>query len=547
SIEISAPGKFGLYGYLEEMAVAFSNNEKMDELSNVYLFIGCISNALGYMKNRLPAYAKAQNLDDAVTEVIASKIADAAKYYDNASKVFAEFVAKLPKKEPKEEKVSDAEQSLKMLSSLSLYETSRFVCDKDYDYVDSILSQINLNSLKDDKDAVFTFEKLIILSNINYGERFASALCKCLKENNAFDSNGNVSKYVGMTGYKYDELKNASLRTFKDPSQIKDYIIETDDLIASISYMLSTFNYINEHYVFLADYRGMEKKLGNPHDSYIRMLIKYYSKLYADFVNVYNRLLTQYLSDMKQDADGVYNKYKAIVSREAAIAKSKCFERESAKKAAAKAKTTASSVSKPKPPAPKKMSADEEKKLRSLSPSQAYKMADDPSVTDKQRNEYIDNLTTYAVNESYITTSVDLCEKAILIGRKSRYKYDTSIKTLVNKLKSANAISADNKLRGSFTGTLGNSLASCANASGKSEYVGSSTRYTTSALSIVLCVIFIGYIWLVNYENVQWLGTANMTKLLILAGLGIICGVFTGGKNIVANLVSTGVVFIAGA
>ena len=259
---------------------------------------------------------------------VSTQITEAKEYYDHADKVFAAFVEKCAEKNVKEEKISDAEKSLKMLTSLSLYETSRLVYNENYDFVDSVLFHIGLHPLENDKDAVYSFEKLMILDNIGYVQWVAFDLHEHLEANGAFDSNGNIKKYIGMTGYKYDELKGASERTFKDLSQIKSYIIEADDLISAIGYILSALKYINEHYVFLANYRGMEEKLGNPPDSYIQMLIKYYSKLYADFVNVYNRLLTQYLSDMKQDADGVYNKYKAIVSREAAIAKSKCFEKD---------------------------------------------------------------------------------------------------------------------------------------------------------------------------------------------------------------------------
>ena len=175
-------------------------------------------------------------------------------------------------------------------------------------------------------------------------------------------------------------------------------------------------------------------------------------------------------------------------------------------------------------------------------------MADDASVTDKQRNDYIDNLVAYAADTSNADTSIDLSEKALLIGRKSHYKCDLSIKNLINRLKYKNCITNDNRPSGTLAGTLGNAYASCVTSRGKTPYIGSSARYTTSALSIALCLIFIGFIWLVNHESVQWLGTANMKKLLILAGLGIICGIFTGGaKKIISNLVTTGVVFTVGA
>ena len=53
----------------------------------------------------------------------------------------------------------------------------------------------------------------------------------------------------------------------------------------------------------------------------------------------------------------------------------------------------------------------------------------------------------------------------------------------------------------------------------------------------------------VVYEP-QWVSQIGGTVVLfaILAGLGIICGIFTGGaKKIIANLVVTGIVFTAGA
>ena len=551
TISANAPGNFGLYGYLEEIASHFDKGENLDELGNVALFVKCIQNSVEFLAENLSAFAKKTELDEEVAYYVSTKISEAKKYYDHADKIFAEFVEKWTEKDVKKEKVSAAEQSLKKLASLSLYETSRLVCNKDYDYVDSILSHAPFDPATDDKDAVYTFEKFVILSNINYSQLLVFNLYKCLKDNNAFDSNGNVIRYVGMTGYKYDELKNASLRTFKDPSQIKDYIIETDDLIAAVCYILSALKYTSDHYVFLANYRGMEEKLGNPPDSYIQMLIKYYSKLYADFVNVYNRLLVQYLSDMKPDANGVYYKYKSIVSLEAATAKSKCFESENARKAAEKPKTA--TVTKPKTttvtsPVKPSRKPEDEKKMRDLSASAAYKMADDASVTDKQRNDYIDNLVAYAADTSNADTSIDLSEKALLIGRKSHYKCDLSIKNLINRLKYKNCITNDNRPSGTLAGTLGNAYASCVTSRGKTPYIGSSARYTTSALSIALCLIFIGFIWLVNHESVQWLGTANMKKLLILAGLGIICGIFTGGaKKIISNLVTTGVVFTVGA
>ena len=551
TISANAPGNFGLYGYLEEMASHFDKGENLDELGNVALFVKCIQNSVEFLAENLSTFAKKNEFSEEVTHYISTQITEAKKYYDHADKVFAEFVGKWTEKDVKKEKVSAAEQSLKKLASLSLYETSRLVCNKDYDYVDSILSHAPLDPATDDKDAVYTFEKFVILSNINYSQLLVYNLYKCLKANNAFDSNGNVKKYIGMTGYKYEELKGASERTFKDLSQIKDYIIEADNLIAAVCYILSALKYTNEHYVFLANYRGMEEKLGNPPDSYIQMLIKYYNKLYADFVNVYNRLLVQYLSDMKPDANGVYHKYKAIVSLEAAAAKSKCFEKENTKKSAEKPKTA--TVTKPKTttvtsPAKPSRKPEDEKKMRDLSASAAYKMADDTSVTDKQRNDYIDNLVSYAADTSNADTSIDLSEKALLIGRKSHYKCDLSIKNLVNRLKYNNCITKDNRTSGTLAGTLGNAYASCVTSRGKTPYIGSSARYTTSALSIALCLIFIGFIWLVNHESVQWLGTANMKKLLILAGLGIICGIFTGGaKKIISNLVTTGVVFTVGA
>ncbi len=550
TISANAPGNFGLYGYLEEMASHFDKGENLNELGNVALFVKCIQNSVEFLAENLSAFAKKTELSEEVTYYVSTQITEAKEYYDHADKVFAEFVEKCAEKNVKEEKISDAEKSLKMLTSLSLYETSRLVYNENYDFVDSVLFHIGLHPLENDKDAVYSFEKLMILDNIGYVQWVAFDLHEHLEANGAFDANGNIKKYIGMTGYKYDELKGASERTFKDLSQIKSYIIEADDLISAIGYILSALKYINEHYVFLANYRGMEEKLGNPPDSYIQMLIKYYNSLYRSFIRVYNRLLIQYLSDMKPDVNGVYNKYKDIIGHEAAKAKAKCFEKEDAKKPAEKPKTT--TVSKPKttvaPPKKPARTAADEKKMRDLSASAAYKMADDASVTDKQRNDYIDNLVSYAADTSYADTSIDLSEKALLIGRKSHYKCDSSIKNLINRLKYKNCITKDNRVSGTLAGTLGSAYASCVTSRGKTPYIGSSARYTTSALSIALCLIFIGYIWFVNYENVQWLGTANMTKLLILAGLGIICGIFTGGaKKIISNLVTTGVVFTVGA
>lgn len=556
TITANAPGNFGLYGYLEKMASHFDKGERINEMANVALFVKCIQNALEFMSKNLPAFAEKNDLDETVSAYVSSKIADAKEYYDHADKVFSEFISKLPQKDEKEESKAELKRSLNDFYSLSLYDTSRLVYNEQYDYVNPLFSSAYPPAHDDKQDSVYILEKWLILSNLTYDHTVALDLQKHLDAGGAFDANDNVIKYVGMTGHKYAELKGASERNFRDLTQIKAYIVETDNLIAAIGYIISALKYINAHYVDLHYYKNNQQKLGYISNRYINDLFRYYNKLYADFIDVYNCLVSQYLSDMAPDADSVYFKYKSIIGPEAAKVKAERFKKENAKKSApvkkdtapAKQKTTTVSPAKPKTPSEPARTAADEKKMRDLSASAAYKMADDASVTDKQRNDYIENLCSYASATNHADTAIDLSEKALLIGRKSHYNCNWSIINLVVHLKNKNCITKEHHASGSFAGTLGSALAQCKKASTELPVIGNSFKMILALISLALCVGFIGYIWLVDPESVMWLGTGNMKKLFIVAGLGIISGMLSGGlAYVIINLVATGVIFTVGA
>ena len=53
TISANAPGNFGLYGYLEEMASHFDKGENLDELGNVALFVKCIQNSIEFFAENL--------------------------------------------------------------------------------------------------------------------------------------------------------------------------------------------------------------------------------------------------------------------------------------------------------------------------------------------------------------------------------------------------------------------------------------------------------------------------------------------------------------
>ena len=924
TISFKAPGNFGLYGYLESMAVSFSKGEKMKEIGAVRLFVSCIQNSIIFMERDFPEFAKKNDLDDAVKEVIAEKIADAKKYYDHAAGVFetihSEYAAavnpfaaytkpgklkidsysnfEISKYTPDKgcpedfddvfaeafdyyhvnestltsvdnvdllEKLillsDSAETTHKLVHNLSKIHSSveagvslnflgflgRFAANPDgkllsdvvlyietlrgrlepavkslieqpafhslphkwrvyaewefenllayykeaeeyfrkgdfsaekvgpvrtapfasklkdyfysashydmtkiaksnnsrvYDAVYKISSELPNDEFwaKPLKERIDAFEKALILSDASCTKRFSIAfqLYRLMSDEGIIKNDGSVNDFVGTLGLAYSKFYYDSLGTLDNMNRLPSYIIELEEYITGIAYILLRLNFEDTHSVFYANYHGMEPKLGNPPDSYIKRLLVYYNELYAGFVRMQNSFMEQYVFNQNYISDearaeyaaafggqpaalareaekkmaalpsyseyaaytnyGVkpmtsdeiinynsmtlwsdeqkagfisdfvavanykgqnftvsdfenYEKYMLIGNKKDSFAVKKAVEKviktlpgfndsrigvfgttvralydycdkyhrnlhtnpEYAREAyelmvkmcayvlffklsgftgssadkyystlehmlnnaaanikdvvtaeepepapapkpepkptpkPAKPKTT---VAPPKPKTTEKpvRKPEDEKKMRDLSASAAYKMADDASVTDKQRNDYIDNLVSYAADTSNADTSIDLSEKALLIGRKSHYKCDLSIKNLVNRLKYNNCITNDNRPSGTLAGTFGNSLDQCKKAHTELPEIGNQFKMILSLVALVLCVVFIGYIWFVDPESVMWLGARNMKKLFIVAGLGIISGMLSGGfAYAIINLIATGVIFTVGA
>ncbi|MBR4879472.1 MAG: hypothetical protein IKU13_06525 [Clostridia bacterium] len=563
TISANKPGNFGLYGYLEEMASHFDKGENLDELAKVRLFVGCIQNSIDFMKTEFPHFAMKNKLKDAVSVVVNEAIDDAKKYYDHAIKVFDGFFVKTTG-----EDVNTSEAfSSKVLDSISHYDAFLIAYSDSDSFVQELHASFNAhNVLSCDKsvsEKVNAFEKDIIITDSLEGLFPRSYYFHQLLSAEGFiTEDGIIDDYAGYLAERYWELHKHSLDRINSSDELPARIIETERLISCISYILARLKFEDTHRVFLANYAGMKPKLGNPPDSYIKRLLTYYTDFHNDYLAMQNRFMEQYVYSFDHISDKAKAEYAAhFGAQPSAVERVRNEElsvpsyAESVKSSspskttttAEKPKTTVAST-KPKTTEKPVRRPEDEKKMRDLLASIAYIMADDASVTDKQRNEYIDNLVSYAADTSNADTSIDLSEKALLIGRKSHYKCDLSIKNLINRLKYKNCITNDNRPSGTLAGTLGNAYASCTSDSKKSEYVGSSSIYISSAIAIVLCALFIGYIWFVNYENVQWLGTRNMTKLFVCAGVAIISGLLTVNATfILSNLITTGVVITAGA
>ena len=516
TISFKAPGNFGLYGYLESMAVSFSKGEKMKEIGAVRLFVSCIQNSIIFMERDFPEFAKKNDLDDAVKEVIAEKIADAKKYYDHAAGVFetihSEYAAavnpfaaytkpgklkidsysnfEISKYTPDKgcpedfddvfaevfdyyhvnestltsvdnvdllEKLillSDStETTHKLVHNLSKIHSSveagvslnflgflgRFAANPDgkllsdvvlyietlrgrlepavkslieqpafhslphkwrgyaewefenllayykeaeehfrkgdfsaekvgpvrtapfasklkdyfysashydmtkiaksnnsrvYDAVYKISSELPNDEFwaKPLKERIDAFEKALILSDASCTKRFSIAfqLYRLMSDEGIIKNDGSVNDFVGTLGLAYSKFYYDSLGTLDNMNRLPSYIIELEEYITGIAYILLRLNFEDTHSVFYANYHGMEPKLGNPPDSYIKRLLVYYNELYAGFVRMQNSFMEQYVFNQNYISDEARAEYAAAFGGQPAA-----LAREAEKKMAA--------------------------------------------------------------------------------------------------------------------------------------------------------------------------------------------------------------------